>query len=57
MRQVSGGGVVMDFPRIVLQLVAALPRLNVYRSACGWWVEIVTRRSPRPAQLGQVVRV
>jgi len=44
-------------PRIVARLVAALPRLNVYRSARGWWVEIVTRRIPRPAQLGQVVRL
>ncbi len=46
----------MTAARIVVDLVAALPRLNVYRSARGWWVEIVTRRAPRRCQLGNVVR-
>ena len=50
----------MNAPKVIANLVAAIgERIRFYRSARGWWIEIVTRRrhEPKPVRLGNVVRV
>ena len=38
----------MNAPKVIANLVAAIgERIRFYRSARGWWIEIVTRRRPR----------